>query len=94
VDIFIIAYDVSEKTDERRAKLRDAIKTKFAKYHPHIEQSVFLVAANNWTSEEVRNALKPYLNDGDRLFVSRLQEAAWSGEGGLLKAWWDARRNE
>lgn len=77
--IFVIAYDLHSPNDRSQdyERVFTAIKTNFN--WCHLQESVWLVRSA-LNASEIRESLKPVLNNGDVLFVARLQGnwASWA----------------
>jgi len=92
VAIYIIIYDLREATSEDYQAVYDAIRDIDDDPHEHIEESVYLVASD-LSAVEIRDALKPHLTAGSKLFVGAFGgEGAWSGDR-RLKNWLKTARS-
>jgi hypothetical protein len=85
--VHIVAYDLKTPNDtaQNYEIIIGAIKALFTSWC-HIEQSVWLIDTSS-NAATVRETLKDYLNDGDRLFIAPLQ-GAWASRN-----FGDARNN-
>jgi hypothetical protein len=78
--IQLVAYDLTTPNDtpENYERIISAIKSRFNSWC-RIEQSVWLVDSSS-DSSSVRETLKPFMHDGDVLFVAKLERdwASWN----------------
>lgn len=75
--VLLVTYDLIQGNDkpENYSRLIDGIKGLFPVWC-HIEKSVWVIETHQ-APGDVREALKPYINTGDRLFVAALN-GRWS----------------
>jgi hypothetical protein len=85
VNVFLVSYDVHDKSDARRKKVRSEIRNAFPRYYEHLELSVYLIGTSRRPSE-VRDELERCLERGDKLYVGEIESSAWYGAPGL-KDW-------
>lgn len=71
----LITYDLN-RPGQNYPNLWDAIKRLGTHWHPL--ESVWFVETG-LTSMQIRDALRPHIDTNDKLFVSRVVEAAWAG---------------
>lgn len=91
MDVVLITYDLRDSSDRRRRRLRDAIQNEFFRTYEHVEFSVYLVGSESRPSL-IRDQLQPFLEDGDRLFVGRIESSAWYGDA-RLRQWVEETRS-
>ena len=84
--IYMIAYDLHPPKGEHYEKLFDALEAIGSGYWDCLD-STWLVVTEK-TAIEIRDELKHYLKDGDRLLVVRCGEgAAWLGFKEDCRTW-------
>lgn len=85
MNVFIISYDLGTKDASRYDQLIGKIKS----YQNNIclGESSYLIETDE-TSLGVRDALRDFLVDGDKLYVGRVTSpAAWYGLSDLTSKW-------
>ena len=81
---FVVSYDL-----QKLGQNYDCIIKKLEAYgtHRHMQQSVWIIQTNQ-TAVQIRDNLKPCLDQNDKLFVGKLSgEAAWWGYGQNIDNW-------
>lgn len=73
----VVTYDLIDGNDtpENYSRIIDGIKARFPTWC-HLEKSVWIIQTT-LSTQDVREALKPFLSNGDRLFVGGLN-GRWS----------------
>ncbi len=71
--VFSIDYDVSGQEGQDNTDLINALE--FFKAHCHALESSWLVATQ-WTINQVRNHLSPYLHKTDKLVIKQIEKTS------------------
>jgi hypothetical protein len=84
--IYAIAYDLNPSKDDNYDDLFAALEAMGSGYWDCL-QSTWLVITEK-TAAQIRDELKAYLRDGDRILVMRYgKEAAWLGFEDQCQTW-------
>ncbi len=85
--VYMIGYDLHPSEEERYGDLYTALEAIGSGGYWDCLDSTWLVMTDK-TPEEIRDELKPYLREGDRLLVMRYGAgAAWCGFKDDCESW-------
>jgi len=86
MSVYIIAYDLHRSPREDYDALYGTLETIGTGYWDCLEATWLVVSERS--AAEIRNALRPFLKDGDHLLVIRCgDEAAWFGFKDDCETW-------